>query len=66
MCIMEVRPGQHHSTITQACAHNIDTVVGDLEMSGKEAGKNEEQRHPKGMADLREPAEVLAGGVRLD
>lgn len=32
MCIMEVRPGQHHSTITQACAHNADTIVGDLEM----------------------------------
>ncbi len=30
MCIMEVRKGQHHSTIQQACAHNVGTVVGDL------------------------------------
>jgi hypothetical protein len=32
MCIMEVRPGQHHSTITQALAHNIGTVIGDITM----------------------------------
>lgn len=32
MCIMEVREGQHHSTITQAEAHNVNTVVGDLDM----------------------------------
>ncbi len=32
MCIMEVREGQHHSTIAQAEAHNVNTVVGDLDM----------------------------------
>lgn len=32
MCIMEVRPGQHDSTIAQAQAHNLGTVVGDLVM----------------------------------
>lgn len=32
MCIMEVRPGQHHSTIAQAQAHNVNTVVSDLEL----------------------------------
>lgn len=32
MCIMEVRPNQHASTIQQACAHNVGTVVGDLDM----------------------------------
>lgn len=32
MCIMEVRSNQHSSTIAQACAHNIGTVVGDLKM----------------------------------
>lgn len=32
MCIMEVRDGQRNSTIAQACAHNLFTVVGDLAM----------------------------------
>lgn len=32
MCIMEVRRGQLDSTIAQACAHNLFTVVGDLAM----------------------------------
>lgn len=32
MCVMEVRAGQHHSTIAQAEAHNINTVVQDLDM----------------------------------
>lgn len=32
MCIMEIRAGQHSSTMIQACAHNLDTVLGDLEM----------------------------------
>lgn len=32
MCIMEVRVGQHSSTIAQACAHNVGTVVGDLKL----------------------------------
>lgn len=32
MCIMEVRPGQHSITIVQACAHNANTIKGDLEM----------------------------------
>lgn len=32
MCIMEVRPGQHDSTIQQACTHNVGTVVSDLEL----------------------------------
>ena len=32
MCIMEVRAGQHHSTIAQAEAHNVNTVIGDLDM----------------------------------
>lgn len=32
MCIMEVRAGQRSSTIAQACAHNIQTVLDDGEM----------------------------------
>lgn len=32
MCIMEVRAGQRSSTIAQACAHNIQTVLDDAEM----------------------------------
>lgn len=32
MCIMEVRLGQRDSTIAQACAHNIGTVLSDLEL----------------------------------
>jgi hypothetical protein len=32
MCIMEVRAGQRSSTIAQACAHNIRTVIDDGEM----------------------------------
>src|SRR5260221_51543 len=32
MCVMEVRPGQHHATIAQAMAPNVQTVVSDLEM----------------------------------
>ena len=32
MCVMEVRAGQRNSTIAQACAHNVNTVVGDLDM----------------------------------
>jgi thiamine monophosphate synthase len=32
MCIMEVRNGQHSSTIAQAMAHNVSTVERDLDM----------------------------------
>lgn len=32
MCIMEVNRKQLSSTIAQACAHNTNTVKGDLEM----------------------------------
>lgn len=32
MCIMEVRPGQHTSTMVQAELHNTQTVLSDLEM----------------------------------
>lgn len=32
MCIMEVRPGQHASTIAQAMAHNASTLDRDLDM----------------------------------
>jgi hypothetical protein len=32
MCIMEVRPEQHHATIAQAMAHNTSTIDRDLEM----------------------------------
>lgn len=32
MCIMEVRPGQHSSTIAQALAHNCSTVERDMDM----------------------------------
>lgn len=35
MCVMEVRPGQHSSTISQACAHNVSTVDRDLDMFEK-------------------------------
>jgi hypothetical protein len=32
MCIMEVRAGQHASTIAQAMAHNASTLDRDLDM----------------------------------
>ena len=32
MCIMEVRPNQHASTIAQAMAHNASTLDRDLDM----------------------------------
>lgn len=32
MCIMEVRPGQHTATMTQAMAHNASTLDRDLDM----------------------------------
>ncbi len=32
MCIMEVRAGQHASTIAQALAHNLSTVDRDFDM----------------------------------
>jgi hypothetical protein len=32
MCIMEVRLGQRDSTIAQALAHNIGTVLSDIEL----------------------------------
>lgn len=32
MCIMQVRPGQHHTTIVQACLHNLNTLIDDLGM----------------------------------
>jgi hypothetical protein len=32
MCIMEARPDQHHSTIAQACAHNLSTIDRDCDM----------------------------------
>jgi hypothetical protein len=35
MCIMEVRAGQHSSTIAQAMAHNTDTVLGDITLFRK-------------------------------
>lgn len=35
MCVMEVRPGQHSVTVAQACAHNVNTVRGDLDMFEK-------------------------------
>lgn len=35
MCIMEVRPGQHTSTIAQAMAHNTSTIERDLDMFRK-------------------------------
>lgn len=44
MCIMQVRPGQHSITIMQACAHNANTVRGDLEMFDLLAkGRNEDE-----------------------
>ena len=42
MCIMEVRPGQHASTIAQAMAHNLSTVDRDLDMMiGLLKGRND-------------------------
>lgn len=32
MCIMEIRPGQHASTIAQAVAHNLSTIDRDCDM----------------------------------
>ena len=32
MCIMEVREGQHSTTIAQAMAHNTSTIERDLDM----------------------------------
>jgi hypothetical protein len=35
VCIMEVRPGQHITTVSQAMAHNLSTVDRDLDMLRK-------------------------------
>ncbi len=35
MCIMEVRAGQHSSTIAQALAHNTSTIERDMDMFEK-------------------------------
>lgn len=32
MCVMDVHPGQHPSTMAQAMVHNLGTVMGDLDM----------------------------------
>lgn len=42
MCIMEVREGQHTSTIAQAMAHNTNTVIGDMDMLEKLMAKRGE------------------------
>lgn len=42
MCIMEVRPGQRSETIVQACAHNANTIIGDLQMFEKLASARSE------------------------
>lgn len=41
MCIMEVHVNQHSSTIAQACAHNVGTVVGDLKLFLELLGKRD-------------------------
>jgi hypothetical protein len=40
---MEVRPGQHISTILQAMAHNTNTILGDMDLLKRyaEAHKDE-------------------------
>lgn len=32
MCVMEVRAGQQLATMVQACAHNTNTIIGDLDL----------------------------------
>ena len=63
MCIMEVRPGQHHSTITQACAHNIDTVVGDLEMFDVLLAARGRGEHSDRLRDIHDRLRVAYGDL---
>lgn len=32
MCVMDIHPAQHPSTMAQAMVHNLGTVMGDLDM----------------------------------
>jgi hypothetical protein len=32
MCVMEIHAGQRLSTMAQACAHNTNTIIGDLDL----------------------------------
>jgi hypothetical protein len=50
MCIMEVRKGQHSSTIGQACAHNVKTVEGDLQLFRELLGVRSPERVPELLA----------------
>lgn len=75
MCIMECREGQHHSTIAQACAHNVGTVIGDLTMFERvlskaghgdeawEAGKLRSQLEGVYDASLRMYSGLLSQGI---
>lgn len=52
MCIMEVREGQHHSTIAQAQAHNTNTVISDCAMFARmldARGRHEEANEVLGI-----------------
>jgi hypothetical protein len=58
MCIMEVRPGQHSATMTEACAHNTQTVISDIEMFAKIL----EHRDPAKLPQLRQAQTRLRQG----
>lgn len=60
MCIMEVREGQHHSTIAQAEAHNLTTVVGDLVMLERVLHARGHEDKAAEVNDLRQATERLA------
>jgi hypothetical protein len=60
MCIMEVRPRQHDSTIAQAMHHNTATVVGDLHMWLTVLEARAKREH----GDMRLDTEAAIGQVR--
>lgn len=44
MCIMEIRPGQHASTMQQACTHNLGTILNDQDMFAHVLSSRDPQR----------------------
>ena|SRR5690348_671206 len=66
MCIMEVRPGQHVTTILQAMAHNTNTIIGDMDLLSKyaDAHNDDETRRiiREASAKLNATYAVFLGG----
>ena len=59
MCIMEVHPHQHTSTIAMALAHNTATTVGDLDLFMEVL----RTRDPDLLTEVQMIRQVLAGNI---